>query len=83
LALSFSTTFADDEKVNATTSMNATTNITMPQNMTSVTNETMNMTKATNPFAEVKKVTGLWAGPHYHMKGGISHMGAGISIPMA
>jgi hypothetical protein len=69
--------FAEDKKINATT------NITMPQNMTSVTNETMNMTKATNPFAEVKKVTGLWAGPHYHMRGGISHMGAGISIPMA
>ena len=75
--------FAEDKKVNATMSMNATTNITMPQNMTSVTNETMNMTKATNPFAEVKKVTRLCTGPHYYMRGGISHVGAGISIPIA
>jgi hypothetical protein len=75
--------FAGDKKINATTSINATTNITMPQNMNSVTNETMNMTNETNPFAEVKKVTVLWSGPHYHMRGGISHMGARISIPMA
>jgi hypothetical protein len=75
--------FAEDKKFNATTSMNATTNITMPQNMSSVTNETMNMTNATNHFAEVKKLTGLWSGTYYHMRGGISHMGAGISIPMA
>jgi hypothetical protein len=75
--------FAGDKKINATTSMNVTTNITMPQTMTSVTNEIMNMTNETNPFAEVKNLTGLWSGPYYHMRGGISHMGAGISIPMA
>ena len=55
LALSFSVTFAEEEKDNAT-SINTTTNLTMQQNMTNVTNETMNMTNATDPFAKANGI---------------------------